>query len=257
MTSGLSRATWFEPLIRAGFLGYGILHLLFAYVIGQIAFGDRAAEGDQSGALHKLADEPFGTTMIVLIVAGLAAMALWQILEAVAGHRLVERLASAGRAAFYLYLGWNGVKVLRGKKTTSADTQQAAAEGLLDTALGRFAVIVAGVVVVAIGAGLVFAGVTRRFERHLHVSRMTPAIRRTIRNLGVAGFTTKGIAYGVAGVLLVTAAVRYDPDKARGLDAALQALAAQAYGMWFLLVAALGFVAYGLFAISESRYRKV
>jgi hypothetical protein len=58
-------------------------------------------------------------------------------------------------------------------------------------------------------------------------------------------------------VLLVLAAVQYDPDKARGLDAALRAMAAQPYGTWLLGVTALGIAAYGLFSVVQSRYREV
>lgn len=249
--------SWLERLTRAGFLGYGALHLLFAYVIIKIAVGRPAEDGDQSGAMQNLAQEPFGAAVIVIIVIGLVAMVIWQLREIVTQHRLIDRVASAGRAAFYGYLAWNGVKVLRGKKASSADTQQDATEGLLASSAGRVAVVVAGLVVLAIGAGLVWSGITRRFEKHLMVSRMTASTRRLIRRLGTAGFVAKGLTYGVAGVLFVVAALRYDPDKARGLDAALRALSDQSYGVWLLLLAALGFIAYGLFALSESRYRKI
>jgi hypothetical protein len=240
-----------EPLTRAGFIGYGVLHLLFAYVIVQIALGGAGADGDQSGAMQKLADEPFGTALIVAIVVGLVAMALWQLLELFVVRHVRERIASAGRVAFYLYLGWNGVKVLRGKSASSADTQQDAAAGLLGLDLGRVAVILAGLVVAGVGVGLAVAGLTRRFERHLR--KVPPLVRR----LGVIGFTAKGLAYGIAGVLFVVAAIRFDPEKARGLDAALRALAGQAYGPVLLIVTAAGFVAYGLFSVAEARYRKI
>ena len=249
--------TWLERLTRAGFLCYGVLHLLFAYVIAQIAVGEPAADGDQSGAMHKLAEKPFGATLIVIMVIGLVAMAVWQILEIVTVRRHLDRLASAGRVAFYSYLAWTGVKVLRGKKTSSADTQQDAAEGLLGSGAGRLTVVLAGLVIAAIGVGLAYTGITNRFEKHLKVSSMTAATRRLTRRLGQVGYTAKGIAYGIAGVLFVVAAVQYDPDKARGLDAALQALAEQSYGGWLLLLTAAGFVAYGLFAVAEARYRKV
>jgi hypothetical protein len=249
--------TWLESLTRAGFIGYGIVHLLFAYVIVKIAFGGRPADGDQSGAMQDLAEEPFGKALIVAIVIGLAAMALWQLIEVFESSRLRDRVASAGRAAFYLYLGWNGIKVLRGKPASSADTQQNAAEGLLASGAGRAGVIVAGLVLAAIGAFLVIAGLTKRFERHLKVSRMTQATRRLLRRLGEVGFTAKGIAYGIAGVLFVAAAVQFDPDKARGLDAALRELATHSYGTWVLLLVALGFAAYGLFSMAEAKYRKV
>ena len=226
-------------------------------MIAKIAVGRPAEDGDQSGAMHNLAQEPFGAAVIVVIVIGLVAMVIWQILEVVTQRRLLDRLASAGRAAFYAYLAWSGVKVLRGKKTSSADMQQDATEGLLASSAGRVAVVLAGIVVLAIGVGLIWSGVTKRFEKHLKVSQMTAPVRRTITRLGLVGFVVKGIAYGIAGVLFVVAALTYDPDKARGLDAALRALSEQSYGMWLLLVAALGFVSYGLFALAESRYRKI
>jgi hypothetical protein len=253
-----------ESLARAGFLGYGVLHLLFGWLIVRIAFGGKPADGDQSGALQALAAKPFGAALITLIVLGLAAMAIWQLGEAVAGHRgergrhrVYERVVSAGRAAFYVYLGVSGVKVLRGKHTSSADTQQRAGEDLMASTGGRFTVGAVGVAVAAIGTGLVIYGLTGKFEKHLRTRRMTKPARRISRPLGVVGYAAKGAGYGIAGVLFVIAAVRYDPEKARGLDAALRALAQQAYGPWLLLLTAVGFAAYGLFSIAEAKYREV
>jgi hypothetical protein len=257
-------STWLDRLTRGGLIGYGIVHLLFAWLIVQIAFGSAPADGDQSGALQALAGQPFGTFLIVAIVIGLAAMTIWQIFEAAVGHRSergrhrgYERVASAGRAAFYGYLGWTGIKVLRGKSASSADTQQQASEDLMASTGGRFTVGVAGLAVAAVGVGLVIYGVLTKFEKHLMTGRMSARVRRISRRLGVAGYAAKGLAYGIAGVLLLTAAVQYDPDKARGLDAALRALAQQSYGPWLLTLTAAGIAAYGLFCLVESRYRKV
>jgi hypothetical protein len=58
-------------------------------------------------------------------------------------------------------------------------------------------------------------------------------------------------------VLFLIAAIQYDPDKARGLDAALRALAELSYGPWLLALTAIGMAAYGLFSIVQARYRKV
>jgi hypothetical protein len=262
--SRAAESTWLEHLTRAGLVGYGIIHLLFAWLVVQIAFGGSPADGDQSGALHTLAEQPFGTFLIAVIVIGLIAMTIWQILEAAVGHRaeqgrhrVYERIASAGRAAFYLYFAWTGIKVLRGKGSSSADSQQQASEDLMVSTGGRFTVGLAGVGVAAIGIGLVIYGVTKKFEKHLKTREMTARVRRISRRLGVAGYAAKGVAYTIAGVLLLIAAVRYDPDKARGLDAALRTLAQQSYGPWLLGLTAAGIAAYGLFSIVQSRYREV
>ncbi|MFD0788462.1 DUF1206 domain-containing protein, partial [Micromonospora azadirachtae] len=53
--SRTANSRWLELLTRAGFVGYGIVHLLFAWLALQIAFGRSAADGDQSGALRTLA----------------------------------------------------------------------------------------------------------------------------------------------------------------------------------------------------------
>jgi len=262
--SRTANSTWLEHLTRGGLVGYGIIHLLFAWLILQIAFDRSPTDGDQSGALHKLAEKPFGTFLIVALVVGLIAMAIWQLLEAAVGHRaergrhrLYERIVSVGRAAFYLYLTWTGIKVLRGKSASSADTQQQASEDLMVSGGGRIALGLVGIAVAAIGVGLVLYGVRKKFEKHLKTSQMTARMRRLSDRLGVAGYAAKGIAYGIAGVLFLVAAIQYDGDKARGLDATLNVLSQQSYGPWLLAATALGIAAYGLFSIVQSRYRKV
>jgi hypothetical protein len=253
-----------DRLTRGGLAGYGIIHLLFAWLIVQIAFGGSSTDGDQSGALHHLAEKPFGTALIVVLVIGLVAMVLWQVLEAAVGHRseqgrhrLYERVVSGGRAAFYLYFCWTGIKVLRGKSASSADTQQQASEDLMAASGGRFAVALAGVGIAAIGIGLVVYGVRQKFEKHLKMNQMSAQIRRLSRRLGVAGYAAKGGAYAIAGLLFLAAAIQYDSDKARGLDATLNTLSQQSYGPWLLTLMALGIAAYGLFSLVQSRYRKV
>jgi hypothetical protein len=82
-------------------------------------------------------------------------------------------------------------------------------------------------------------------------------VRRLARVLGAVGYLAKGVAYTIVGVLLVLAAVRFDPNKARGLDAALRTTASKPYGAVLLGLIALGFAAFGLYCFVQSRYRKV
>jgi len=55
----------------------------------------------------------------------------------------------------------------------------------------------------------------------------------------------------------VVAAVQFDPSKANGLDPALKALAAQPFGMFLLVVVAIGLAAYGVFCFFDAKYHKV
>lgn len=253
-----------EYLVRGGFVAYGVIHLVFAWLALQVAFGDAAQESDQSGALRNLAAQPMGRTLVVITVVGMFALALWQALEAAVGESgmrgrqaLFERVVSAARTVLYCYFGWIGIKILKGANASTGDSQERSAGNLMDGSGGRFLVGLIGVVVLAIGIGLVVYGVTKKFEKHLNTGQMSPTVRKTTRRLGVAGYSAKGVAYGIAGGLIVAAAVTYDPDKARGLDAALKLLAGQPYGPWLLALVAAGIAAFGVYCFSQARYRKV
>jgi hypothetical protein len=73
----------------------------------------------------------------------------------------------------------------------------------------------------------------------------------------MAGYTSKGVAYGIAGALIVSAAITYDPEKAGGLDAALKTLAGRAWGPWLLGLIALGIGCFGVYCFFQVKYRKV
>jgi hypothetical protein len=62
-----------EMLARGGFIGYGVIHLLFAWIVAQVAFGGSKQESDQSGALQSLAGNSFGKVLLVLIAIGMVA----------------------------------------------------------------------------------------------------------------------------------------------------------------------------------------
>ena len=59
-----------------------------------------------------------------------------------------------------------------------------------------------------------------------------------------------------AGLLLVVAAVRTDPDAAGGLDGAVHALLALPSGPWLAGIVGAGLIAYGLFCFFRARYAR-
>ena len=61
----------------------------------------------------------------------------------------------------------------------------------------------------------------------------------------------------MVGGLLGYAALTFERQQAPGLDGALQTILAQPFGKFLLTAVALGFLAFGLFAILQSRYRRM
>ena len=120
---------------------------------------------------------------------------------------------------------------------------------------GRWAVGLAGVVIVVIGLVLVGQGLRASFMKRMR--RMAPPTERFVRRLGQVGSVGRGAVFALAGVLVVDAARTFDPNQARGLDGAIRTLMGQPYGRWLAGLAALGLLAFGLFGLAESRYREV
>lgn len=264
-TAGKARnSTILEVLTRGGFVAYGLLHLAVAWLALQIAFGRGGQEGDQSGAFRLLSHQPLGRPLLVVVVIGLLAMAAWQVLEAAVGHRdrngrgrTVQRLGSAARTVVYAALAWTALQVLIGEPTSSAGRQQQATAGVLAHPAGRVLVVIAALVVVGVGIGMLGYGGGRKFERQLKTGRMRYSTRRIVVGLGQVGYIAKGVAFGIVGVLVFLAAVRKDAAKSKGLDGALHTLAGKPYGQVLLVAIAIGFAAFGVFCLLESRYRKV
>jgi hypothetical protein len=260
----VSQSDVLEVPTRAGFVGYGLLHLVVGWLAVQIAFGRPSDEGDQAGAFRTLADQPFGRVLLVAIVIGLVAMTVWQALLAAAGHqdrqgarRTFERLASLGRTVIYAALAWTAGRVVVGSSRSSAEQQQAATAGMLGHPAGRWLVALAGLAVLALGFGLCVYGARRMFEERLNMAKMSPSVLRVVRRLGQVGYIAKGVAFAVVGLLLLNAAVVQDAAKSRGLDAALRTVAAQPFGRFLLVVVAAGVAAFGVYCFFQARYRRM
>ncbi|SBT38036.1 DUF1206 domain-containing protein [Micromonospora auratinigra] len=259
-----ANSRWLELLTRAGFIGYGIVHLLFAWLALQIAFGKSGEEGNQNGALRTLGAQPMGKTLLVIIAIGLFAMAVWQATEAAIGHRglqdkdrLFERIASVVRTIVFAWLGYTAVKVVQDASSNASSQQQQLSEKLMSSGGGRVLVGLAGLVLAAVGIGMVIYGLKKKFEKNLKTGEMSPKTHTLARRLGMAGYAARGTVFALAGLLIVVAAVKYDPEKARGLDAALRTLRDQSYGPVLLTLAALGIAAFGVYCFLQSRYRRV
>jgi uncharacterized protein DUF1206 len=259
-----AHSTWLERLTRFGLVGYGVMHLLFGWIALNLAFGKAPAEGDQSGAFKTLAAQPTGKWLLILVALGLVAMAIWQALAAAIGHveqrgreRTLERIASGFKAVFYAYLAYLATNVVSGSSKSSNAQQQQRTSDLLASPGGRWLVALIGLAIIGVGVGLVWYGLTKRFEKNLKTYEMSPTTRKAARWLGMAGYAAKGVAYATVGLLFLLAALTYDPRRAGGLDQALRTLAAQPYGTVILTGVALGIAAFGVFCVYQARYRKV
>ncbi len=265
---------WLDRAARIGFAARGLLYLTVAFLAASIAFGRSGQSADKQGAVLALAGTPLGTLLLVLLVGGLTGLGLWQLTEAVWGRRqedndakrTAKRGASAGKAVLYLALAASALSVLlSGKRSSKAGagagggTQKESAwtARVLDLPAGRILVILAGLALVGAGGWLVLRGLRRKFEKHIDTASMPDQLGRVATTVGLLGHVARGVVAGLAGLLLVKAALDYDPEEAKGVDGTLRTIAEQPYGKLLLLLAAAGLAAFGLYSFVEARYRRL
>ena len=254
-----------EVLARVGLVAYGVVHLLLGWLALQIAWGLSGRESaDTSGAMKTLADQPFGQVLLWLVAVGLASLALWQASAVIWGYRNLEgaervrkQITSGAKAVVFAALGYSAGAAALGAGSSSAQSQQQATSGVLGWPGGRVIVIVAGLVIIGVGVATIVKAVKKSFAEEIDTSPLSPTLRTAVARLGQMGYIAKGLALGVVGGLLSYATLTFDPQQVQGLDGAMHTILAQPFGRFLLTAVALGFAAFGLFAILQSRYRRM
>jgi hypothetical protein len=253
----VTRSAPFQLLARVGLVTYGAVHLLVAWLVVQVAIGD-GGKADKTGALQSIAGAG-GAWLLWLIAVGLGASALWQLVEALFAResRTRLRLMNVGEAVLFGYLAFSAGKLAAGGAASSTDAAQLGIVGtLLGESWGKAAVVAIGLAIVLAALFVAHHGWSKRFVEEHDYSSADPGTRATVVRLGHVGYASLGGVYGLAGALVIVAAVRAEPEKATGLDVALKTLAAQPYGPVLLFVIAAGLAAFGVFTFFDARYRQ-
>ena len=255
---------WSERLARFGLAAQGVLSIVIGILALRIAFGHRE-KANENGALKQIVSTPGGAVLIWIVAIGLLAYGLWRAAAAVLGRPadpLVtdgkERVKAAAEA-----IGSGGVCAaafqiaISGASSAGSGSNSQQAGTVLSWPAGQFLVGLVGVVAVVVGIAVAYEGWQADFTKELTLGRLSAAARKGVVTLGRVGRIARGAALVVIGVLVVVAAVRYDPQKADGLDGALKSLVAQPFGKWLLTLIALGFIAYGLYGLAEAKLRRM
>jgi hypothetical protein len=246
---------------RIGLAAYGVTHLLIAWLALQVAFGGGGQRTDQSGAFQTIAAEPFGRVLLWVLVVGFAAVALWRLEQAIfvpagedAKDQVKKRVKNGAKAALFIALTIAAARIAAGGGSSGGG--QKAAAGVLGWPGGQFLVGAVGLGIVVVAVVKVKNGWKKKFLKEMDLPSDQHA-RRVVERLGQVGSIAKGVAIGLIGVLVVVAAIQFDPSKANGLDPALKALAAQPYGIVLLAAMAVGLAAYGVFCFFDAKYHRV
>ncbi len=218
--------------------------------------------------MQAVSEPSWGRVLLVLLVAGLGAYALTQLIEAVfrPSHaastigRWRQRAVSSWGCVLYLAfcLSTARLVLVTGAKETAGSEQRQDTDvtaDLLRTGWGRLLLVLVGAGLVAAGVEVGRRSVRLDFRERFAAAHMSGALATLIRVLGGFGCAARAVVFVLAGFFIVKAAVLSSSGQAKGLDAVFRSVAGSAYGSWLLGLLACGLVCYGLYCLLEARYR--
>ena len=247
-----------DHAVRVGLVSYGVVHLLLAWLMLQLALGSGGADVSTSGALHELAGGALGRVLLVVLAAGFAALVLWQLLDALVGHRQeqgvwrsLRRLVSLGRAVIYGALAASAAKIAVGAGSSGGEARpDTITARLMEVPYGLVLVAAVGVVAIGYAVGTVYWALSSRFEKNLASRGVHGARGAAIGVFAKAGYTARAMGFLLVGLLFVWAAVTRQPEHSGGLDEALGRLLGEPFGPAALVAMAVGFACFGLYAFA-------
>ena len=252
-------STAVQGAARLGFLAYGVVYLVIAWLAGQLALGNAHDQASRDGAFAQLADQPLGRGVLWVAVAGFAALVIWELCQALVGHRDQQGwrrwtgvAGSAARAVVFATFGISAARVALGSGASGSGAGATAT--VLGWPLGPLLVGLVGAGVVGYGAFSVGKGLTDKWRTELDAGGRTGHVGRALAVLARVGYVSRGVAFGVMGALLVWAAADHDPSKGGGLDTSLRTVRDAPLGSVLLLVVAVGLGCYGVFNIAKARH---
>jgi hypothetical protein len=256
--SDLERTRPFRILARTGYAVAGLLHVIIGVIAISIGLHAGGGQADQTGALRSVVRAPGGIVLLVVMIAGLLALGVWQVLRSITAEQRDEkqewrsRLSAWGQAIGYLFLAGIAISVAVGGGSSRGGTPLTAR--VLEVPGGVVLIAAVGLGVFAGGVWFVVKGVRKKFLDDLQPEG---GLRGLVETVGVVGHVAKGAALAVLGVLIVVAAVTADPDKAEGLDAAFQAIARVPFGEVLVVLIGAGFIFYGAYSGFRARFARL
>jgi hypothetical protein len=158
------------------------------------------------------------------------------------------------KALVYAVLGVTALLFAVGLEYEADDRLQDLTDETLDVPGGTVLVVAVALGVIAVGVYMLVRGVTGGFMRDIDLPAAPDRWEPLIEHVGRVGYVAKGIAFGLVGVLLWQAAMSADVRTATGLDGAMTAIAGISAGPWLLTAVAIGFAAFGVYALARARY---
>lgn len=253
---------WLEHFARFGMISKGVVYCLMGILSILAALGLQREKADKTQAIKVIYEQPFGKVLLILIAFGLLGYVTWRTFQAVKDieHKgngvngVFKRIGYAGSALLYLALGIYAVKLVIERPGGNGDSRQFIVSKILEYPGGEWFVGIASLVLIGVGIHHMYKAVTGKFMEKVQL--IDPVYRDLFRNIGAAGYISRGIVLCIIGYFLLHAAINSNPQEAHGTREAFDFLE-HTFGNILMSIVALGLAGYGTFMFVRAKYQLV
>src|SRR5438270_9885749 len=251
-----------EVLERAGYIVRGVLYAVMGALALGLALGIGGRATDPSGSLVLITQNGAGKFLLIGVVIGLAAYALWGFVRAIFDplHRgkdapgIAERLGFAWSGIAYTSIVLFALRLLAGNSASRRDSTQSTIASVLTLPAGRWVAIGIGVAALLVGLGQFVVAYKATFKQDMKRTEMKRWEKDLVDNLGRMGMVARGVTFSLVGWFVIQGGQHQDASRVHGYGGAFVFLLGQPFGHVLLAAVAIGFIALGLHSFACARW---
>lgn len=256
--------TWMKPFARAGYGSRGIVYCIIGLFAVLAAVGSQKTQGTK-GALQKVLEQPFGTALLWLMVAGLIGYVIWRLIQSLLDtddhgwdpKGLGVRIGLLASAFTYTTLAIYAGSILIGSGGSSGGGGRNPVTEFIATYVGnRWVSLILAVIFAIVAGAHIYKAVTRKYADHFDTDA---APMNIVHPISITGLIARGMVFVVITILLLYRFWSADTEsgEAPGLQDALSFIQGLPFGGILLAFMGVGLLAFGAYSLAEARWRRI
>lgn len=257
---------WIECYARIGYGAKGIIYGIVGLLALMQAFDlNRGETVGSEGVLKRIAAQPFGHGMLIVLTSSLIGYVLWRFIQAVFDPEhsgcnpkdILRRFSYAGSGLAYAGVALSASKILTVSSSSDGKTPQVWALDIMTQPFGRSLVGAGGLIVFGVGCYYFSRAIKAKFRKRFKRRHMSDAAKVWATVAGRVGITARGFVYVVIGFYGMRAAWEFDPSMIKTTEDALAVFDNNPTDEWILGILGVGFIAYGIHMGFQAVYRSI
>lgn len=248
---------------RMGYAARGILYLTIGALACLSVLGLGGAEADSKGAIRSLKSQPYGDTLLLVLVVSLVGYILWRLIQGIKdadnhGHSYKGLAIRSGlivsAISHSVLCYWIVTLLLNDADKASGQSTSSTLKEYLGSDFTALVFGFIGVVIIGIGLAHLFKGFTAGFKQYMDFPESK---RHWMTPICQFGLVSRGVVFCIVGWIILRSAFVAGTSDNKGIADAFEWLNTTPFGNWLILIIAVGLIAFGAYSFLEAIYRRI